>query len=92
MRPFLTALIVISILVMAQSVVAITPAPSALDDDLRVEFLEETGSAVRSSGADTASIGGAPEPMATFLLLTGISGLAAAGTRPSREREESLRV
>jgi hypothetical protein len=92
MRPLLTALIVISILVMAQSVLAITSAPSTLDLGLQVEFEDLASGPVPTTAPPAeaaASIGGAPEPMATFLLLTGISGLAAAGNRPSRMRQES---
>jgi len=94
MRPFLTALIVISILVMAQSVLAITSAPSTQDLGLQVEFEELASNTAPATApaAQTASIGGAPKPTATWLLLTGISGLAAAGNRPSRVREESSQI
>jgi len=92
MRPFLTALIVISILVMAQSVLAITAAPSTRDLDLQVEFEDEASTPGPASSVDAAAIGGTPEPMTTLLLLTGISGLAAAGSRPSGSREPSPRI
>jgi hypothetical protein len=76
---------------MAQSVLAITAAPSSQDLDLRVEFDDEASTSVTASSVDAAAIGGAPQPMTTFLLLTGISGLAAAGSRPSGSREPSPR-
>lgn len=84
MRRFLAALTVLSIVVMAQSVVAITPAPSA-----QIEGLETMTSSDAAHAAHTAAVGGAPQPMAVFLLLTGLSGLAAAGGRP-RPIEDSV--
>ena len=81
MRRFLTALVILSIVVMAQSVVAITPTPSS--GHLQVEILEASSAAT----SELVAIGGLPEPFTLALLLMGISGLAAAGNRSSREQD-----
>ena len=83
MRRFLTALLILSIVVMAQSVVAITPTPSS--GSLQAEILE-----ISSAGTtELSAIGGLPEPLTLVLLLIGISGLAAAGNRAAREQEST---
>jgi hypothetical protein len=88
MRRFLTALIGLSILVMAQNVVAIMPTPSSAD--LQIEIAADASSA-ENAQPGAATIVGIPEPMSLVLLLTGISGLTAAGSRPSRKAEATHR-
>ncbi len=83
MRRFLVALSVLSILVMAQNVVAGTPVT------LSPELLTETVGEVAALGFTAAStpVGGAtPEPFSLMLLVVGLSGLAAVGDRADRRR------
>lgn len=92
MRGFVTAFIVLSIVVMAQSVIAVTPGgPSSTGLQLEVfdQTLGQTAGASASLAVDQAAIGGAPNPIAIWMLLTGISGLAAAGSLPSRSSDSA---
>ena len=80
MRRFLTALIVLSILVMAQNVVALVPAPDGQEWPLAVVDL---GS---KQAAESEPAHEMPYAMSMLLLLAGVSGLTIAGGRPARER------
>jgi len=84
MRRFLLALTILSVLVMSQNVVAGTPIPTSPG------LLGEAVEGVATSGSNLAmgtTVGGVmPEPVSLALLLTGLSGLAAAGNRKGRER------
>ena len=84
MRQFILAFTVLSILVMAQNVVAITPAEAG--GSMSIEVL----GAVGEMNASAASSGKTPEPISLGLLVAGLSGLAAAGDR-SRPRREAAR-
>jgi len=78
MHRFLVCLIVVSILVLAQNVVDVSPASSSLGVPL--EKIEE-GWRATDSGTTTTSM---TRSAATFLLWTGLWGLTVAGNRPKR--------
>ncbi len=84
MRRFLIAFSVLSILVMAQNVVAGTPVT------LSPELLTQTVGEVAGLEFTAASppVGGAtPEPIPMLLLIAGLSGLAVAGNRTDHRRQ-----
>jgi len=78
MRRFLIVFTILSILVMAQNVVAGTPV--TLSPELLTAAVGEV--AGLEFTAANAPVGGAtPEPISLLLLVAGLSGLAAAGNR-----------
>jgi len=79
MHRFLVCLVVVSILVLGQ-VVDVSPASSSLSVPL--ENIEEGWRATDSGTASTSMTRSA----ATFLLWTGLWGLAVAGNRPMRPK------
>jgi hypothetical protein len=86
MRRVLTLMIVLAILVMAQSVVAMMPTPTP--GRAQVEVLKDVES-LASIPTTKAALRSLPPPMSLVLLMTGLSGLAAAGSRSARDRESS---
>ncbi len=90
MRRFLVALTILTVLVMSQNVVAGTPVPAGAG--LLGETVEELAAAgpVAAASTPVGPVGGAtPEPLTLGLLLAGLSGLAAAGSRSGRQRRPS---
>jgi len=86
MRRFLIALTVLSILVMAQNVVAGTPV--VLSPELLTEAVGEV--ADLQFTAATRPVGGnTPEPISLLLLIAGLSGLAAVGNREGHRHRPS---
>lgn len=82
MRRFLTALTILTVLVMAQNVVAGTPVPNGpgVVGDVVAEV-------AMSGEAGRQAVGGqTPEPLSLLLLLVGLAGLASAGSRADRLR------
>ena len=86
MRRILPLVIVLAILVMAQSVVAMMPGPSPAPAGAQIAIIEGLGGAAPLPPTD-AALGALPQPMSLVLLMTGLSGLTAAGCRPARESE-----
>ncbi len=80
MHRFLICVMVVSILVLAQNVVDVSPASSSLGVPL--ENIEEGWRATDSGTATTSMTRSA----ATFLLWTGLWGLTVAGNRPTRPK------
>jgi len=83
MNRFLIALMILSVVVMTQSVVAVTPTPT-----VELQALSDAAGLVAGQ-PDVAAIGGLPDPPALFLLLAGLSGIVVAGSRPTRGRESA---
>ena len=82
MPRFMAALMILSLFAIAQGRVVISPAPSsALEAESPVAVIED----LPRSGLRSASIGGLPEPISIVCLLVGLTGLAAAGSRPNRD-------
>ena len=89
MRRIQTVLIVFSILVMAQSVVAVMPNPGP--SGAHREVVEDLVRLEHASSTTAAAIGVLPASMNFLLLLSGLAGLTLAGNRSSREQAPSGR-
>jgi hypothetical protein len=91
MRRFILAFTILSILGMAQNVVAGIPVPSGVASDGTADEMA-TMAVMEAASVAAAPVGGKrPEPRSLLLLIAGLSGLAAAGHRhePARRSRES---
>ena len=93
MRAFLTAFICLSVLVMAQNVIAIAPSsPLVGADSKSVEASADSqpvGADVRLTASSATSGRDIPDPGTMILLVAGLSGLTAVGARSEGRRTES---
>ena len=83
MRRFWMALTFVSVLVMAQGVVAVEPMPNPVEIGLSVDADVNAIPAPHVS----ASLSTGPDAVTAALLLIGIWGLAIVGTRVDPDRE-----
>ena len=82
MNRYLITLMILSTVVMTQSMVSVTSSQTSAPG-----LASSAETTVPVPRQPESPVVGMPGPLTLFLLLTGLSGLVAAGSRPLRSRE-----